>query len=381
MARQLTKVRMPKLRMALLVGATAASLAVAGCGSSSSSSSAGASSGGSSAKKGSYTVALSNSFLGNTWRQTMVKVFEDTAKKAQQQGLISAYKVENTSENTATEQIAQLKSLILQHVNAILIDSASPDALNPTIQQACSAGIKVVVFDSLATAPCAYKLEDSIASYGYQEGHFVGQGMGGKGNLLMVRGVVGSAPEAVIYQNQLKALRQYPNIKIARTLVGQASDSVTQQAVGSALPSLPPIRGVITGGSSLGAVQAFQSAGKPIPVVAYDNSGEGLRFWNSQLAKNPKYSAVSVRTEPGQAASAFWMALDILQGKKVKNQIYTFPNIVITQKTLPHWLKATPNGNVAAWMWTPQQTQQVVNANLQGNTTQLPTPPVPTSGP
>lgn len=377
---------------ALAAVVAAGALALAGCGSSNSSSgssgagnssstASNASSGASGGGNGKYVIALSNSFLGNTWRQTMVKVFESTAKQAQQQGMISSYKVENTSENTATEQIAQLKSLILQHVNAILIDSASPDALNPTIQQACKAGITVVVFDSLATAPCAYKLEDSIASYGYEEGHFVAAGMAGKGNLLMVRGVVGSAPEAVIYQNQLKAIKQYPAIKIVRTLIGQASNSVTQQVVSGALPSLPPIGGVVTGGSSLGAVQAFQSAGKPIPVVAYDNSGEALRFWQSQLAKSPKYSAFSVRTEPGQAAAAFWMALEILHGQKVKNMIYTFPNIVITKASLPKWVNVTPNGAVAAWLWSKAETDQVIQANVQGNTSNLPTPAIPASAP
>jgi ribose transport system substrate-binding protein len=34
-------------------------------------------------------IALSNSFLGNSWRQTMVKIFEQTAKQAKAQGLIS----------------------------------------------------------------------------------------------------------------------------------------------------------------------------------------------------------------------------------------------------------------------------------------------------
>jgi len=361
-------------------------LAVAGCGStksggsgggSASTGTVGGSSGGSTTKKGNYTIALSNSFLGNTWRQTMVKVFERTAQQAQRQGLIKAYKVENTSDNTATEQIAQIKSLILQHVNAILIDAASPSSLNPTIQQACSAGITVVVFDSLATAPCAYKLEDSIFQYGYDEGHFVAKAMGGKGTVLMVRGVVGSAPEAAIHAGQLKALHQFPHIKVVGNLIGQASDSVTQQAVAGALSSLPPIQGVVTGGSSLGAVQAFQSAGRPIPAVAFDNSGEGLRFWANELKKNPKYSAVSLRTEPGQASAAFWLAMDVLQGQKVKNRIYTFPNLIITRKTLPMWLKATPDGSVAAWLWTREETQKVIEDNLNGNTKNLPHPATP----
>lgn len=373
----------------LMVLVVVLALAVAGCGSSNSSSggsggsgnASSGSSGGSSAKNGSYTIALSNSFLGNTWRQTMVKVFERTAQQAQQQGLIKSYKVENTADNTATEQIAQIKSLILQHVNAILIDAASPSSLNPTIQQACSAGITVVVFDSLATAPCAYKLEDSISAYGYQEGHFVGKAMGGKGTVLMVRGVVGSAPEAAIHAGQVKALHQFPHIKVTGNLIGQASNSVTQQAVAGALSSLPPIQGVVTGGSSLGAVQAFQSAGRPIPAVAFDNSGEALRFWSNELKKNPKYSAVSLRTEPGQASAAFWLAMDVLQGQKVKNQIYTFPNLIITRKTLPMWLKATPNGGVAAWLWSRQETQKVIQDNLKGKTTNLPHPATPSSIP
>jgi ribose transport system substrate-binding protein len=348
-------------------------VAVAACGSSNKSSS---SSGG--GKKGDYVIALSNSFLGNTWRQTMVKIFEKTAKQAQQQGLIKSYKVENAANNTATEQIAQIKSLILQRVNAILIDAASANALNPTIQQACKAGIKVVVFDSLATAPCAYKLEDSIADYGFQEGNFVAQKMGGKGNLLMVRGVVGSAPEKVIYQNQLKAVKKYPKIKIVRTLTGQASNSVTQQAVANALPSLPPVQGVITGGSSLGAVQAFQSAHKPIPVVAFDNSGEGLRFWQKQHKKNG-YTAVSVRTEPGQAAAAFWIALDVLQGKKLPNMIYKFPNLIVKQSNLDQWLKVTPNGAVAHYNWSRDDTEKALKANQSHQKASA--PGIPTAAP
>jgi hypothetical protein len=73
--------------------------------------------------------------------------------------------------------------------------------------------------------------------------------------------------------------------------------------------------------------------------------------------------------------------MDLLQGKKVPNKIYTFPNIVINQKALPDWLKVTPNGNVAAWLWTRNQTQQVLQANQQGNTSNLPTPAVPSQAP
>ncbi len=360
-------------RLAPIVAASAAAVSVAACGSTTQPAGSGAAGG----KDRPYEIALSNSFLGNTWRQTMVKVFERTAKEAKAQGLVSGYKVQNTGQNTATEQIAQLKSLILQGVDAIVINAASPNALNPTIKQACQKGIVVVVFDSLATEPCAYKVQDSIADYGYEEGKFVADTMKGKGNVLMVRGVVGSEPEKVIYDNQRKALAQHPGIKIVRSVVGQASNSVTQQAVGNALPSLPDVRGVITGGSSLGAVQAFQNGGRPLPVVAFDNSGEALRFWQKQAAKKG-YKAVSVRTEPGQAAAAFWVAMNALQGKKPPRTL-NLPNIVIQQKELADWIKVTPNGNVATWLWSRDQTDAAIKANAAGDKAAAPS--IPTAAP
>jgi ribose transport system substrate-binding protein len=318
-------------------------------------------------------IALSNSFLGNSWRQTMVKIFEQTAKQAKAKGLISDYKVENTADNTATEQIAQIKSLILQHVDAILIDSASPSALNPTIEQACKAGIKVVVFDSLASAPCEYNLEDSIYQYGYQEGLYVAKGMHGKGNVIVARGVVGSAPEAVIYKGQRDALKKFPKIKIVSTVVGQASNAITQKAIAGVLPSLPSVQGVITGGSSFGAVQAFQAAGRALPVVAFDNSGEGLAFWKKQHAKNG-YNAVSLRTEPGQVAAAFWEAMDLLDGKAVPKHL-VFPNLVVTPKNLEKWLKVTPPGTVCHYAWTKAQFHKEV-ARIKAKKS-LFIPPVP----
>jgi len=66
------------------------------------------------------------------------------------------------------------------------------------------------------------------------------------------------------------------------------------------LPSLPTVQGVITGGSSYGAVEAFLNAKRPLPCAVYDNTGLALRFWMAQHQKDG-YNAYSYRTEPGQA--------------------------------------------------------------------------------
>lgn len=356
-----------------------AALALAACSSSSSSpsaSSTSSSSGTGASSAGKPVVALSNSFLGNTWRQTMVSIFQKTAATAQADGLIAGSKVENTSDNTATTQISQIKSLILEHVNVLLIDSASPTALNPVITQACNAHITVVVFDSLASAPCEYNLEDSIAAYGYGEGSLVATCMHGTGNVIIARGVVGSAPEKVIYDGQLAALAKYPHIHVVRTVVGEASNATTQQAIASVLPGLPAVQGVITGGSSYGAVQAFLNAGRKLPCAVYDNSGQALQFWAAQHAKNG-YTAYSLRTEPGQVAAAFWEAMELLQGKQLP-KLLVFPNITVDQANLNAWMKVVPSQAVCGWLWTQSQFNNEVQA-IQNHVTPLPTPPVPSS--
>jgi len=361
-----------------VVAAVAATVSVAtftGCAKTSSST-GGAS--GTTVSSKDITIALSNSFIGNTWRQSMVKIFQNTAKKAKAQGLIKDYSVNNTAENTATEQIAQIKSLILEKPSAILINSASPTALNSVITQACNAGIVVITFDSVATAPCEYNEQADLARFGALGADGVLQAMHGKGNVIVVRGVTGSAPEKIIYDAQMAEIRKNPGVKVVAELQGEASNSVTQQAVQGALPSLPPIQGVITGGSTYGALQAFQSARRPLPFGDFSNDGTELALWNQLKASNPSFNATSVRPDPGQSALCFWEALEILKGHKVSKNL-TSPNLVITDADLSKWTAVTPRSATAAWQWTQQEALAGIQAQTQKKP--MPTPSIPASAP
>jgi ribose transport system substrate-binding protein len=328
---------------------------------------------------GDLTIALSNSFIGNTWRQTMVKVFQDTAAKAKARGLIKDYIVSNTSENTATEQIAAIKALILKKPSAILINSASPTALDPVIEQACSFGIVVITFDSVASAPCEYNEQADLAQFGALGAEGVLNALRGQGKIVVVRGVVGSAPEKIIYDAQMAQIKKHPGIKVVAQIQGQASNPVTEQALQAALPSLPQLDGVITGGSTYGALEAFQSTGRPVPVGNFANDGTDLALWHQLLAKNPKFqAAVSVRPDPGQSALTFWEALDILHGAKVPKSLIS-PNLVITRATLNRWLAVTPQSASAAWQWTQQEALAGIKAQEAGRP--MTAPPIPARTP
>ena len=118
-------------------------------------------SGGKTVKSGSsharvYKFVLSNNFLGNDWRPQMERLAVLTAKQPPFRGRVSL-KVVN-SQSTTEAQIADLNNIVASHPDVILVDAGSPTALNPTIARACAAGIKVISFDQIVTAKCAWKV-------------------------------------------------------------------------------------------------------------------------------------------------------------------------------------------------------------------------------
>ena len=93
---------------------------------------------------------------------------EGGCRKAVKDGVIAEQKIITGNDDPA-QQITQLQNLVLEGYDAIVIDAASPTALNGGIKEACDAGIVVVVYDFLATEPCAIKLNVDYHDYGVQE--------------------------------------------------------------------------------------------------------------------------------------------------------------------------------------------------------------------
>ena len=120
-------------------------------------------------------IAFSNNYAGNSWRQAMLKSYDIVTKKAVADGIVAAADVFTTADKEVPTQAAQIQNLILQGYNAIVINAASPDALNGAVKQACDAGIVVVSFDGVVTEPCAYRIVVDFKDYGRAGGRAYGQ--------------------------------------------------------------------------------------------------------------------------------------------------------------------------------------------------------------
>jgi ribose transport system substrate-binding protein len=311
----------------------------------------------------------------------MIAGWTAVAQEAKSEGLISSYEVETTPENTATAQIAQIDNLILQHVNAIDIDPASPTALNPVITQACNAGIIVVVFDSVATAPCEYNLYNSFADYGTDLAREVAAGLNGKGNVVVAHGIVGTGSDTESTNASLAELAKFPGIKVVATINGGGSPDTTQAALAAVLPSLGQVNGVIDQTGTAGVFAAFQAAQRPLPTAVFGSDGQSLQIWTSLLKTNPTYVGSSVQSDPGQGNAAFWESLALLQKQTVSGQSIphnlTFPILTITNSTLPQWYKIVPASGIGYYIWTQSEVLAAIADNLKNQP--VPQPPVPTT--
>lgn len=307
-----------------------------------------------------WVIALANSYYGNTWRHQMVQSFEAAARQARAQGLISDYVIEN-GDGTQNQQLSQLNDLILKHVDAIAIDAASPTALNGVLEKAAANGIKVIAFDSIATAAHAYKLDFNFMTMGQLPVQYVAQRLHGKGNVVLIRGVAGSAPDKIISDSWQTVLNRNPGLKVVATVYGQATASIAAAKLSAVLPSLGKVDAVIGegGGDSYGAVQAFQAAHRPFPIITGDGDAEFIHWWVEQ-SKKAGYATYSVNSQPGCGSAAFWVTLEVLNGARVPMHL-GLPLLEIRQPNLMQFAGMAPNSIASV-----NYTRAWVDKNLLG---------------
>ncbi|MBE0531019.1 MAG: ABC transporter substrate-binding protein [Rhodospirillales bacterium] len=291
-------------------------------------------------------IALSNNYAGNSWRQAMLKSWDKVTGKAVADGIVKEAPAFTTAENQATEQAAQIQNLILQGYDAIVLNAASPTALNGAVKEACSAGVTVVSFDGVVTEPCAWRIAVDFAKMGEVQLDYLAKRMAGGANLLEIRGLAGVFVDDEIHKGIVAGVAKYPQFKIVGSVHGDWAQTVAQKNVAGILPSLPKVDAVVTqGGDGYGAAQAFKAANRPTPLIVMGNRHDELTWWKQQKDAN-KYETMSVSIAPGVSTLAFWVAQQILDGKPVPKDMIV-PFLRIDQENLEQNLANTEPGGVA----------------------------------
>ncbi len=310
-------------------------------------------------------IAFSNNYAGNSWRQAMLKSYEIVTQKAVADGIVAASDIFTTADQEVPTQAAQIQNLILQGYDAIVINAASPDALNGAVKQACDAGIVVVSFDGIVTEPCAYRVVVDFKAMGREEVEQMAKFHPEGGNLLEIRGLAGTSIDDEIHAGIAEGVAKHSQFKIVNSVTGNWDQTTAQKAVATVLPSLPEIVGVVTqGGDGYGTAQAFAAAGKPRPTIIMGNRQDELAWWKDQKAKDG-YKTWSASIAPGVSSLAFWVAQQVLDGRTDVPHDLLVPYLAFTQEDFEAALPNIPEGSVATTEYTQADAIETIKANIK----------------
>ena len=255
-----------------------------------------------------YKIALSNNFMGNDWRQIMIHVTEVVMSKAPYNELVELTIV--NTDNTPEAQSASIDAMIRQGYYAIVIDCASPKGLNPVIDRAVEAGIVVVTFDQVADNDNCYAIESDWKYVAEISAKFMVAVMGGKGNVVMDRGLPGAPISAMLYDYAMAVFNEYPDIEIVAEFDGMYAEGPAEQGAAAAMTAASQIDCVYSQGYTVPIVRAFKNAQRPIPAIT---GGGGAAVANALAEDDFAFLGWATNLH-GIGAMAIQIALDVLEG-------------------------------------------------------------------
>jgi ribose transport system substrate-binding protein len=307
-----------------------------------------------------WKVIHIGNFVGNDWHVIQIAQFDKTASAMKAAGLISDFSQVHADASVPV-QIQQMRTAVQQGYDAIILEPNSESALNAVIDQAFKAGIVVVIQDSPADSINAINVGGNAVQYGGTKAQELVAGMGGKGKVLMVSGLPGNPDNTLFEKGAHSVFDNCPDVKVEQTLEAgwdpAAAKSMTLQYLETHRGQ--KIDGVWdSSGMAIPAIQAFQTAGVPVPTVVNGNPDKGyLAYWLANKDKGFQGGANALPSASG-ADAAMRVALKVLQGQGLKVSDIPAQIPTLTVNDLSTWVDAswTPD--------TPGMTDQTVGKYL-----------------
>lgn len=272
-----------------------------------------------------YKIYLSLSYSGNVWQAAAANDVKALAKTPPYNKLVDLKEI--ISGTSPQAQISDYQSMIANGANAIISFPVSPTALNRVIERGCRQGVKFFMYDATVTAPCAYNISYITSGFGENTAQYLANLLGGKGNIMINRGVPGNTVDTRHYNGMMAVFKRYPQIKVVDTYYGYWDDAKSRKATAQALAAHPNVDGIC---SQLGEYGVFEAAlaanSKKLPyITGEDTNGIRLAF------ANPKYRKIGLKgvssgSPPATAGYAFKLMMEVLQHKiTLKQHDVQFP--------------------------------------------------------
>src|SRR4051794_3503546 len=234
--------------------------------------------------------------------------------------------------------LQNFNTFISQGVDLIIAEPLLGPSFVPVAKKAAAAGIPVVTVQTAIDTPEAVNVSSNLTLAYAQSTARLLRIIGGKGNVLAVRGIPGSPPDVEADAAWKKVLAECPNVKRVGDVYGNFIDVNAKSETLKYLATHPQkIEGVVQSGTMTGGIMgAFQQSGRPMPVV--DDVGPMKASTGYWLQHRGTYHGVGMAFGPQAMGSAGAdVALRILegQGPKVSNIVDRMQ--ILTEDNLDQW--------------------------------------------
>jgi ribose transport system substrate-binding protein len=225
-------------------------------------------------------------------------------------------------------QANQMDQLINAGVDAIVIAPVQANSLSPQIASAKAKGIPVIAVNTSlqdTSSLAATVLPDDVAA-GAQEMQQMADKLGGKGNIVVLQGPLGSSPELDRTKGIMQTLAKYPGIKVlAKDTANWNRDEAVNKSKNWLSSFGTQINGIVAENDDmgLGAVRALKEAGKSVPVVGIDGIQDGL-----SAVKSGDFIGSSLQHGRVEMGAGLAVAVRVAKKESVqKVNTYTMPAI------------------------------------------------------
>jgi ribose transport system substrate-binding protein len=272
--------------------------------------------------QGPFTIGISNGFVGSEWRTQMIQNLQDVNAEYKAAGLTTDLVIES-ADTDVPGQIQQIRNLISKGVNAIIINPNDIQALNPVIKEAKDAGIVVITIDQEITSPDTINVVIDQKEWAKMSAQWLADKLGGKGNVVVINGIAGHPANEARYDGVKEVFAQYPDLKVLNVVNANWDQATGQQKMAELLSSQTSIDGIWTqDGMASGVLRAVMAANpSKFPVEVGEARAEYLKLWDQMRQKDPNWTSYGVINPPGVAASGLRVAVELLQGRQLKDEL------------------------------------------------------------
>ncbi|MGW3472202.1 substrate-binding domain-containing protein [Saccharopolyspora sp. NPDC000995] len=319
-------------------------------------------------------VALADGTGDNAWRKTARAEFEDEASKCPNLTVMPY----SDAQNNPQKAISDIKALVAQGADAIVVFPDAGQALLPTLREAFQNGVAIVPWTANPGGTAGTDYTTFVGHNTINDGHtwarWTCEHLGDAGgNVLFLGGTPGNTQSTTEIKGIQDEFTSNPACKNAKLLnePGKPIDTnwnpaQTQRVVAGLLTKYNQIDAIISdsGDGSVGGVRAFESAGRKLPLwTANDNNGLACE-WQKAKAQQPDFNLVTVSSRTWLVRLALRKAVAAKEG--INNDEPDIINIPIYEDSFdsgkqPKCESALPTSAILSAELAPEKLKSIYN--------------------